>query len=67
MVGGSGSDGNSDYGGLSFPTTTITITTNIPTNTTALHTLIYGTFGVGGNSGFGWALMSVVGIIGFCW
>ena len=34
-----GSDGNSDYGDLSFPTTTITSTTNIPTNPTTLHTL----------------------------
>ena len=64
---GSGSDSNIDYGYLLFPTTTITTTTNIPTTTTALHTLRYGTFGDDGNSGFGWVLMSLVVMVGFCW
>ena len=58
LASGSGSDVNSDYGDLLFPTTT---TTNIPTTTTALHTLRYGTFGDG------WVLMSVVVMVGFCW
>ena len=64
---GSGSYGNRDYGDILFPTTTITTTTNIPTTTTALHTLRYGTFGDDGNSGFGWVLMFVVVMVGFCW
>ena len=62
---GSSIDGNSDYGDLFFPTPTITTTTNIPTNTTTLHTHRYDPFGNGGNSGFGWVLMLVV--VGFCW
>ena len=37
----------------------------IPTTTTALHTLRYGSFGEGGNSGFGRVLMSVVVMVGF--
>ena len=65
LASGISSDGNSDYGDLLFPTTTITTTTNIPTTTTALHTLRYGTFGDGGNSGFGWVLMLVVVMVGF--
>ena len=40
VASGSGSDGNSDYGGL---------------------------FGDGGNSGFGWVLMSVVVMVWSCW
>ena len=60
-----GSYCNSDYGDLLFPTTTIATTTDIPTTTTALHTLRYGSFGEGGNSGFGWVLMSVVVMVGF--
>ena len=62
-----GSDSNSDYGYLLFPITTITTTTNIPTTTTALHTLIYDTFGDGGNSCFGRVLMLVVLMVWFCW
>ena len=38
---------------LIFPTTTTTTKTNITTTTNALHTLKYGTFGDGGNTGFG--------------
>ena len=67
LASGSGSYGYSDYGDHLFPTTTITTTKNIPTTTTALHTLRYGTFGDGGNSGFGWVLISVVVMVGFCW
>ena len=67
LASGRGSDGNSDYGDLLFPTTTITTITNIPTTTTALNTLIYGIFGDGDNNGFGWVLMSVVVMVGFCW
>ena len=54
-------------GTFSSPPTTITTKTNIPITTTALHTHRYGTFGDGGNSGFGWVLMLVVVMVGFCW
>ena len=67
LASGSASDSKSDYWYLLFPTTNITTTTNIPTTTTALHTLIYGTFGDGGNSCFGWILMSVMLKVRFCW
>ena len=67
LASGSGSDGNCDYGDLLFFTTTITTTTNIPTTITTLHTHRNGTFGDGGNSVFGWVLMSVVLMVGFYW
>ena len=67
LASGSVSDGNRDYGDLLFPTTPITTTTNIPTSTTALHTHRYGTFCDGSKSCFGWVLMSVVVMVGFCW
>ena len=52
---------------LLFPTTTTTTTTNIPTTTSTPHTLKYGTFSDGRNSGLGWVLMSVVVMVGYCW